>query len=312
MLDALVSLKLVTANGSYVTASETENPELFWGLKGAGFNYGIITEATYKTFNSTWGGQVMESDMAFPGSVNGSFWEIMKSFDDKLDPKLSLIAAVAYSHETNSSSIVLNSIYYGPNETFTEYLKPFLDLKPAKSVFNQIAWNKLYSVLFFGTDGSSCEKNLHLSAGGQGLRQTDVAAYTKFFNDFTAFSVKYPTVNSSFVASRFASDAPLSVADDTAAYPYRDIKTHLLYENIYPNEPQLDAAVDNFVVKARDTFQPTSGYKNLTMYVNYNHGDEGPEVWYSQAKLERLSALKRTWDPNELFSFYTPVPLNYP
>ena len=311
MLDSLVSVNLVTANGSYVTASKDENPELFWGMKGAGFNFGIVTEATFSTFDATYGGRVMEADFAFPGAKNGSFWEIFGSFDDKLDPKLSLIAAVSYSNETNSTVIVLNTIYYGPNETFAGYLKPFLDLGPVKSKWNDIEWNKLYSVLFFGTDGSSCQKNLHLSAAGQGLKQTDPAAYVKFTNDLDALSKKYPNVSTSFVASRFASDAPLSYPDDSAAYAYRDIKTHLLYENIYPDEPALDDAVDQFVVKARDTFQPTSGYANLTMYNNYNHGDEGPEVWFSQGKLERLSALKKAWDPTEKFSYYLPIPLNY-
>lgn len=125
------------------------------------------------------------------------------------------------------SAIVLNSNFYGPNETLQEYLKPFLALKPITTNFTLVPWNKLYASLFFGADVTSCQSNQHLAAGGEGLRRTDVGDYIKFTNDFQSFSRKFPTVNGSFVASRFSSKAPLSVPDDDAAYPYRDIKTHL-------------------------------------------------------------------------------------
>jgi FAD/FMN-containing dehydrogenase len=39
---------MVTANGSLVTTSEKENPNLFWGLRGAGGNFSIVVEAVYQ------------------------------------------------------------------------------------------------------------------------------------------------------------------------------------------------------------------------------------------------------------------------
>src|SRR6476659_7590848 len=43
-IDQLVSVDLVTADGEFVKASETENPDLFWGVRGGGGNVGIVTE----------------------------------------------------------------------------------------------------------------------------------------------------------------------------------------------------------------------------------------------------------------------------
>jgi hypothetical protein len=78
---------------------------------------------------------------------------------------------------------------------------------------------------------------------------------------------------------------------------------------VYPDDPVLDTVVDNFTKYSIDKLHKTSGFGDLTTYVNYAHGDEGPEVWYDVDNLGRLAALKRLWDPKERFSFYQPVPL---
>src|SRR6266699_755954 len=46
--DNLVSVDLITADGRFVTASEDENPDLFWGIRGAGSNFGIVTSFEYR------------------------------------------------------------------------------------------------------------------------------------------------------------------------------------------------------------------------------------------------------------------------
>src|SRR5881397_3632980 len=47
-VDQLLSVDLITADGEFVKASENENPDLFWGVRGAGGNFGIVTEFEFR------------------------------------------------------------------------------------------------------------------------------------------------------------------------------------------------------------------------------------------------------------------------
>lgn len=53
MADNLVSARLVVANGSVLTVSATENEDLFWALRGAGHNFGIVASFEYKIYDRT-------------------------------------------------------------------------------------------------------------------------------------------------------------------------------------------------------------------------------------------------------------------
>lgn len=105
ILDALLSVQIVTAAGDLITASKTKNSDLFWAIRGAGFNFGIIVSATYKVYDASNGGLFLNADFQFPASSNATHWQILKSFDTVLPPALSLTSSVAYNATTGQVSL---------------------------------------------------------------------------------------------------------------------------------------------------------------------------------------------------------------
>lgn len=111
VIDALLSVRMVTGTGEVITVSATENSDLFWGLRGAGFNFGIVTSATYRIHDQTNRGQVMNADLLFPASANGTVWKILKSFGEKQPDPLSLMVHVQYIEDFGGVSYIHESIH---------------------------------------------------------------------------------------------------------------------------------------------------------------------------------------------------------
>lgn len=95
--DSLLSVRLVTAKGDLITVSATENSDLFWGLRGAGMNFGIVVSATYKVYDLTNGGQTMNADFLFPLNQSTAVFNYFKSLEATLPAELALIYQTGFN-----------------------------------------------------------------------------------------------------------------------------------------------------------------------------------------------------------------------
>lgn len=104
IIDTLRSVRLVTASGELVTASDDENPDLFWAIRGAGANFGIITSATYEVYDAPNKGLVVQADFVYPGSANASMWELLASWDKTWPKEAGLTMETVFNHTTGTVS----------------------------------------------------------------------------------------------------------------------------------------------------------------------------------------------------------------
>lgn len=105
LLDALESVKIVTPQGALVEASKSKNSDLFWALRGAGSNFGIVTSATYKLPEISNGGMYMNADFLFPATASGAFFEILEATEKNMSSKLAINAVAAYNRQVGAVSI---------------------------------------------------------------------------------------------------------------------------------------------------------------------------------------------------------------
>jgi hypothetical protein len=73
----------------------------------------------------------------------------------------------------------------------------------------------------------------------------------------------------------------------------------------------VEKAANALAESLRADFAATSGYPDLSVYVSYAHGDEKLEQIYGDS-LPRLVALKKKWDPKNVFKYNNGLPTEYP
>lgn len=77
MTDNIVSVQLATASGEMITVSNTSNVDLFWALRGAGHNFGIITEAVYRIYDQINDGVQFDAEIIYaPDQIEALFTAI--------------------------------------------------------------------------------------------------------------------------------------------------------------------------------------------------------------------------------------------
>ncbi|KIA75595.1 FAD-dependent oxidase [Aspergillus ustus] len=304
IIDALESVKLVTASGNLITVSKYQEPDLFWGIRGAGFNFGIVTEATFRIHDLTNGGSVMNADFLFAGSFNETFFETLASFNGRQPPNLALFAVPAYD-PTTGPTIILNAVYVGPQEEGLALLKPFLDIPYLARNITQLPWNEVFDAHMFGGIANTCKGGNPQNNWSQAMAHVDAPTFIAYFNALAELWISHPAAANAIMSIEvFSSRAVLAVPDSETAYPFRDTGVQIIF-NFPVNDDTVTAFAEHWVPE----FIKTGGFNESRVYVSYAHGDEPLENKYGARKLPRLLRLKKKWDPKGIFSFNNGLPV---
>ncbi|KAI1775077.1 hypothetical protein F4818DRAFT_441900 [Hypoxylon cercidicola] len=308
LIDLLEEAQVVTSTGDVVTASRSENPDLFWALRGAGANFGIVTSATYTVPKTTNDGNITNASYLYLGSQREEVYEYLASLDDNMSPFLALNIASVVEPSSGQVVIIVNANFAGPVSVAKKFLAPLEALSPLRSEVFSVAWPDVISTSYFGIeDTRACGRNQHVNMRSIAARRTDPQVTSQFLTELDRFSKANPNITTTFMIHRFPNQKVLQVADQDSAYPHRDLKMHIQLESEY-DDTSKDGMVSEFLEAARKSFTAASGYPEPAVYVNFAHGDEGPAAWYGARNLGRLGQLKQKWDPQGLFNFYDVVP----
>ncbi|KAF2852097.1 FAD-binding domain-containing protein [Plenodomus tracheiphilus IPT5] len=314
VIDALISARIVIANGTVLEISETSNPDLFWAVRGAGQNFGIVTSATYQAQPLYKDGVWTSVDIIVPLEKNVSYFEVVESMMP-LPADLTVQTSIVYSTAVNSTQILVSLVYAGPEDTGLEAMAPILDLGPFefKNV-SVLAYNTVGPNSMFQNNAAFCGASQIFDVFGFNLKLFNPATMSSTLQKISDFFDEQPSARgSAILLESWSNQATVAVPDDATAYPWRDATTYglIIFRWDTVGDP-VEAAANKVGVELRSEYAETSGYGDLSVYVNYARGDESLESIYGANKLPKLVSLKAEYDPNNVFRFYHDLPTSYP
>jgi len=288
--DNLLSADLVTADGQFISASANENADLFWGLRGGGGNFGVVTSLEYQLHPV---GPVFAGIVAYPiqkaKMVLDLFRQVTSAAPDELAADLVLITL-----PDGTPIVGMNICYNGPIAEGERVVRP---LRSAGSpVMDQV-----------GPIPYTAAQQLLDSFYPSGLRSYWKSNFLKEISDgvidaMVAHCGRRPTPICHGIIEHQLGGAVRRVSREATAFGQRDAEYSFMSLGVCSEA----ADAENCVRWARDFWDAMQPFSTGGVYVNYlgREADEGPErikAAYGAEKYARLVALKNRYDPTNLF-----------
>ncbi|CAH0003352.1 unnamed protein product [Clonostachys byssicola] len=304
VLDAMVSLRVITASGDQVEVSKNSHPDLFWAFRGAGANFGVVTSATYSVRPLTNKGNVLNVEFFFTPDQVPAYFEVVESLNGKIPANMAAMNIIQFNPEYNITQLISGWTYFGPEDEGLKFLEPILALSTPVSQ-SQVPWNRLVATAGGGVDQLICQPNTIRDLYNVNLKNYSAATFQQVFTKMADFYENHPGGRNSIVGIElFPNQAMAAVPLDETAFPWRDATGYIYATFIWgPGDSNTESAARSLGPELRNDLAATSGYDSLTVFVNYARGDEPLESVYGADKLPRLVDLKRTWDPDNVFRY---------
>jgi FAD/FMN-containing dehydrogenase len=293
-VDSLTAVELVTADGRHIRASEHEEPDLFWAMRGAGANFGVVTAFEFRL--RPFGPNLVRGLRIYKPGDALAVWSAFRDFLPAAPRELSFSFVIGrawpdadYPPEIAGGPIVVLALSHIGTEA--EAAVDLRALDPGvEPVVETLAAQPYAEVQ--GLYDEAYAWGVRFACAGGFANDAQPATIGRII-DHVANGVDDAGV--SFTAQGGAiADLP----EDAMAFTGRSARLRVLAEEMW-----LDAARDTeaqrWCLDARDIFvgDTVPGH-----YVNETPVDvTDPAAIYGPAKAERLRALKRTWDPDNVF-----------
>jgi FAD/FMN-containing dehydrogenase len=283
--DNLISADVATADGQLLRASANENEELFWSIRGGGGNFGVVTSFEYQLHPVD---LVLAGGLSYPLDMAPRVLRYYDDFVKAAPDELSTAASLGLT-PAGEPTVSIAVCYCGPIDEGERVLRP---LRTFQSPVDDAIQPMPYTVLQSARDEGFPSGRLHYWNSGWLRDVTDGAIKT-----LMQFLPQMPS-SASGVGLQQLHGAASRVAPSATAFPQRAEQYDFLIGSQWSDATDSDRNVQ----WTQALFEAMQPHLEESVYVN-NLGDEGPgrvQAAYGE-NYPRLAAIKRTYDPDNLF-----------
>jgi FAD/FMN-containing dehydrogenase len=292
--DNVVSFEMVTADGSTVTASADENPELFWGLRGGGGNFGVVTEFEFALHPVP--GETLLADIWF--ALDDAPAALLKWRQLAATAPRQATFTAWVGEVDGTPQVSAGFVWVGNPDDGLDLLPEFRAL--GRPVAERVAETSYLEL-----------QRMDDTLEGHAQRRYWKGHYFKELPDeaIEAFVLRGTTEghgdalpNASF---QVYGGAIADVPDEATAFSHRDTFVEFVAAARWT-----DPAEDDQRIQAARQYATSLAPFASGAYVNVltDEGQSGVKRAYPPEKLARLTALKDAWDPDNVFHLNHNIP----
>ncbi|KAI1498336.1 hypothetical protein F5X99DRAFT_420717 [Biscogniauxia marginata] len=287
-VDNVVSMNVVLADGTLKTVTAESSSDLFWALRGAAPNFGIVTSAVL---------------VAHPvnSSNPSTAWEGALIYTPaQLDPVLDAIANLTLASQmalsmtwvlsdSGTPTIIVNVFYHSLEAAGRAAFNSLLAISPVSdrtAITPYAEWNAGAT--------TACMSRL------------DPASWHAVYNVWAGLVKQAGVEHSSVLLNAYPMGKARKLPLSSSAYPFRDTISYFASITVLYTDPAFDGAALTYGRRARVLWQGGDGLAQDSTYINNAFGDEPLETIYG-ASLSRLQTLKRQNDPQHRFNQWFPL-----
>jgi FAD/FMN-containing dehydrogenase len=297
-VDNLLSADVVTADGRLVHASETHEPDLFWGLRGGGGNFGIVTSFEFRAHPlgpDVYAGALIYEEPQWRDALR-AFDSWTETLPDEMNPIISFITPPPSWGLPNRTLMLMGFAWAGPNAAVGERVLNPLRAAPSPDtvIAEPTRWLAVQSAAdeLFPKGVRAYWKNASLDRLNSPVIDAIVDWAGRIPSPRTGFDIH-------FMRGVFG-----RVPEDATPFPNRAARYWL---NMYAvwDSPTGDERGTAWARGFHSAVRPFAAAGEYVNFLGDAAGDsDSPEAAlaaYGNVKVARLAALKTRWDPDNVF-----------
>jgi FAD/FMN-containing dehydrogenase len=288
--DNLLSVELVTADGSVLAVTEESHPDLFWALRGGGGNFGVATSFEYRLHPI--GPMITGGLMVHPVEAAVDVMRFLRDFAGTVSDEVFVLGGVV--HAPDGSGAPLSAIgvcHCGTLEQAEQDLKPLLEFgSPVMAMVGPMPYEAVNQMLDDGYPRGALNywKSVFLSELSDGAIDTMVERFASCPSPMTAMIVEH-----------FHGEVT-RVPVEATAVPHRQPGWNLVITGVWMDPETTEANV----AWTRETYDAFAPYAASRRWLNYLPAEEADAAGLSAAfgpNYDRLVEVKTKYDPENIF-----------